>query len=58
MGHDWVFDVLQDLKDYALANGFPRLAAKVDEAQRIAREEIIAQSQRPTSKEPGDDTTH
>ena len=58
MGHDWVFDVLQDMKDYALANGLLGLATKVEEAQRIAKEEISAQSQRPTSKEPGGGTTH
>ena len=58
MGHDWVFDVLQDMKDYALANGFHGLAAKVEEAQRIAREEIIAQSQRSTSEDPDGSMTH
>ena len=58
MGHDWVFDVLQDMKDYALANGFLGLAAKVEEAQRIAREEIIAQSQRSASEDPDGSMTH
>ena len=41
MGHDWVFDVLRDLRAYALANGFAGLAAKVDEALLIAGEEIV-----------------
>ena len=58
MGHDWIFDVLQDIKDYALANGFPGLAAKVEEAQRIAKQEVTAQSQRATSEEPGGGMTH
>ena len=40
MGHDWIFDVLLDLKAYALANGLTRLAAKVDEALQIAAEEV------------------
>ncbi len=40
MGHDWVFDVLDDLKSYAVANGLSGLAAKADEAMQIALEEI------------------
>ena len=40
MGHDWVFDVLRDLKDYAVANGLNGLAIKVDEALVIAGDEI------------------
>lgn len=44
MGHDWVFDVLRDLKAYALANGFVGLAATVDEALLVAVEEIMPQS--------------
>ncbi len=39
MRHEWIFDVLRDLKSYALANGLPGLAQKVDEALRIARTE-------------------
>jgi len=58
MGHDWMFDVLQDLKDYALANGFLGLAAKVEEAQRIAKDEVSAQSWRTTNEEPGGGTAH
>lgn len=42
MGHDWVFDVLDDLKSYAVANGLHRLAAKTDEVIKIAAEEIGA----------------
>ena len=44
MGHDWVFDVLRDLRDYALANGFAGLAAKVEEALLIAGDEIMPQA--------------
>ena len=40
MGHDWIFDVLADLKTYAVANGLVGLAAKADEALQIAQEEI------------------
>jgi hypothetical protein len=42
MRHDWVFDVLRDLRAYALANGLPALAAKADEALRVARTELAA----------------
>jgi len=44
MGHDWVFDVLHDLRAYALANGFVGLAATVDEALLVAVQEIMPQS--------------
>jgi hypothetical protein len=40
MRHDWVFDVLSDLHDYACQNDLPRLAEKVDLALVEARAEI------------------
>jgi hypothetical protein len=40
MSHDWIFDVLADLRRYALQNGMPRLASQVEAAQRIARDEV------------------
>lgn len=40
MGHDWVFDVLKDLRAYALTNDLPALAQKVEEALRAAELEI------------------
>jgi hypothetical protein len=43
MRHDWVFDVLADLKSYAMANGLIALAAKADEALQVAVVEIEAQ---------------
>ena len=42
MAHDWVFDVLDDLKSYAIANGLIALAAKAEEASQIASVEIAA----------------
>ena len=42
MGHDWILDVLTDLRTYSHANGLLALAAKVEEALRIARLEILA----------------
>ncbi len=40
MGHDWIIDVLTDMKTYAQANGMDRLARKVDETLAVAREEL------------------
>ena len=51
MRHEWVFDVLRDLKAYAQSNGLLALAAKVDEALTIARAEIGALQ----GGEPGSD---
>jgi hypothetical protein len=45
MRHEWVFDVLEDLKSYAIENGLHQLAAKADEALRAASSEIAAQDQ-------------
>ncbi len=40
MRHDWIFEVLGDLRTYALANDMPLLAQKVDETLRVARAEV------------------
>ncbi|MDT8853975.1 hypothetical protein RNZ50_02805 [Paracoccaceae bacterium Fryx2] len=40
MRHDWVFDVLTDLRAYAHKNGLPALAAQVEVALQVARAEI------------------
>lgn len=40
MGHDWIIDVLTDLKTFALANDLDALAAKLDDTQLVARAEI------------------
>lgn len=45
MRHDWVFDVLTDLRSYALRNGLPRLAEQADQTLRTAHEEVAAQAQ-------------
>lgn len=42
MRHDWIYDVLSDLKAYATANRLPALAAKAEEALVVARAEIAA----------------
>jgi hypothetical protein len=42
MRHEWVFEVLTDLADYAERNGLPRLACKAEETLAVARDEIAA----------------
>lgn len=42
MRHEWIFDVLSDLRLYAQSNGLPALALKAEEALRIARAEVAA----------------
>jgi hypothetical protein len=58
MGHDWVFDVLLDLKAYASSNGLTRLASAVDEALHIATEEIVPPIAAGGAKLPDDGITH
>ncbi|MBD3763848.1 MAG: hypothetical protein IE927_03695 [Rhodobacterales bacterium] len=52
MRHAWIFDVLTDLRAYALANGLPALAAKTEETLAVARAEIAAQDT-PDEPPPG-----
>ena len=40
MRHDWVFEVLEDLRAYALQNGLVATANKAEEALRVARLEV------------------
>lgn len=42
MRHDWIFDVLRDLRAYAQTNGLPALALKAEEALRVACAEVAA----------------
>jgi len=42
MSHDWVIDVLSDLRRYADRNGLPRLALNLQEAALLAAMEISA----------------
>lgn len=48
--HQWIFDVLKDLRRYAQANGLPALAHKAEEALLAAKAEIAAL---PPQGEPG-----
>ncbi|GEM_PF-1635250 len=54
MRHDWIFDVLTDLKAYAVANGMGRLAVKADEALVVARDEVSRLAEVPTLPPAGD----
>lgn len=40
MRHEWIFDVLSDLKAYAVAHGMQALARKAEEALDAARAEV------------------
>ena len=45
MGHDWILDVLTDLKTYARANGMATLAAQLDDASFVAQVEIASSTE-------------
>ena len=51
MSHEWIFDVLADLRVYAEKNGLHLLAEKTDELLVVARSEVAG---RP--KREGEDT--
>ena len=42
MAHDWILDVLADLKTYAKKNGLSALAIELDDAALIATTEIAS----------------
>lgn len=42
MGHDWIIDVLTDLKTFAAANDLEALAAKLDDTQLFAKAELVS----------------
>jgi hypothetical protein len=44
MRHSWIFEVLADLRAYALANGLPNLARKTIEAENAAKTDISEES--------------
>ncbi|WP_082176232.1 hypothetical protein [Pseudaestuariivita atlantica] len=59
--HDWILDVLTDLKQYARANGMLTLAEQLDDTRLVASTEIASQGA-PVTGGPGDngstDRTH
>lgn len=42
MANNWIFDVLADLRGFALANGLPGLAAQMTQAAQVAEAELAA----------------
>ena len=40
MRHEWIFDVLEDLRSYAVLNGLDETAAKAEATLRAARVEL------------------
>jgi len=58
MRHDWIFEVLADMKSYADRHGLVALSAKVDETAAVARAEIAgAESDRAPNGKPSGDTS-
>lgn len=45
MGHDWILDVLTDLRAFASANDLPSLAAHLDDATKAAQTEIASRAE-------------
>lgn len=44
MRHEWIFDVLKDLRNYAEKNGLSAIAAEAERALAVARKELAEQS--------------
>lgn len=52
MPHEWVFEVLKDLRSYAVRNGLRDLAASVEETLAVAELEISAAPENGTTAKP------
>ena len=55
MRHDWIFDVLTDLRSYALQNELRDLAEQVEMALRTARRDVAAAHRAEAEDEVGED---
>ena len=53
MRHDWIFDVLTDLRSYALQNDLRDLAEQVEMALRTARRDVAAAHRAEAADEDG-----
>lgn len=52
MPHEWILDVLQDLRRYSLLNDMPRLGEELDSLIHVAAHEIGAkEAQAPSLRE-------
>lgn len=56
MRHDWIFDVLTDLRSYAEQNNLQALAVQVEATILLARAEIAMEQGHTSSAAPDDDT--
>ena len=56
MAHEWILEVLQDLRSYSQKNGLPALMAQLDEALRIAKSEVTAPDGSRDSDDPDDNS--
>ncbi len=52
MRHDWIFDVLTDLRSYAEKNDLPAIAQQAEIALDVARKELTAKTK---SEQAGED---
>ncbi len=57
MGHDWILDVLADLKTFARSNGLPSLAAQLDDAGLVAQAELASLAEGKRLGFVGDDSS-
>ncbi|WP_166416315.1 hypothetical protein [Cochlodiniinecator piscidefendens] len=42
MTHDWILDVLEDMKTFASQNGLPALAEQLDDTRIVAASELVS----------------
>lgn len=56
MQHDWILDVLVDLRNFARSNGLPAVAEKLTEATDLAMIEIASVEKRARSQHGSDGT--
>jgi len=47
MAHEWILDVLADLKTYAGRNGLPALVEQLDDSMLLAATEIASSEGKP-----------
>lgn len=57
MQHDWILDVLADLKTFATSNGLPALAEQLDDARIVAMAETASRAEGALSGRAGDTAT-
>jgi len=50
MRHEWVIDVLADLRKFAQSNDFPLLAEQLDDTAHIAAAEFISKNERSAQR--------